>query len=57
MSASHKFGGHFHIRLPTTIERSFGRGKHLGENHQELAISARMSSEVSGAPAIKNRPG
>ena len=58
MSAGHKFGGHSHIRLPTTTERSFGREKHLGENLQKLAIPAGMSRELAKtAPVIKGRPG
>ena len=40
MLINHQAGGHSHIRLPTTTERSFEGEKNLGENHQKLAIPA-----------------
>lgn len=45
MPISHQVCGHSHIHLPTTTERSFGCGKHLGENRHKQAIPAAMSRE------------
>jgi hypothetical protein len=47
MLLKHQVGGHSHIRFPITTERSCGREKHLGKNHQKLAIPAGMSRERS----------